>query len=561
MDLDLLRGNPFFLDDEAVSWVLKTKESLSLKEKIGQVFIPICVNFGKENLKRILRYKPGGVHRFLHEDGKTLRSAAEFLQKNSSIPLLMTTDFEFNCFNSLPEGTHLPTQLGVAATGDTAMARRMGVVAGREGRYCGFNCSFTPSVDISYNFQNPVVGNLSFGDSPEMVTTMAVEYIKGMQSQEGMAAGAKHWPGDGIDDRDQHLVTARNSMGMKRWRGTYGKVYQTIIDAGVKIVMSAHITLPAYYREKNAETGADKILPASISKELNLELLRGELGFNGLIVSDATSMAGLTSLGRREHIVPMVIESGCDVFLFSVDDDLDLALLMKGAESGLLSTERLEDAVTRVLALKASLGLHRQQKEGTFLTPDSERTSYFRTKEHTVWESEIAERSITLVKDTQQLLPLTPERHRKVLMIHGMKRDVADFGLPLIIPSLLEDEGFEVTEYREDTFVDPDIFDLVLYLAAKQSGFCRGSYRIDWEDLQRGQARAMNRYWHIIPTLFISMGNPYHLYEVPRCKTYINAYSPIEPVQRVLVDALLGKKPFSGRSPVDPFCGLEESHL
>jgi len=560
MNLDLLRGNPFFLDDEAVSWVLKTKESLSLKEKIGQIFIPICVNFGKENLKRILRYKPGGVHRFLHADAKTLRLAAEFLQENSSIPLLMTTDFEFNCFNSLPEGTHLPPQLGVAATGDSAMAKRMGGVAGREGRYCGFNCSFTPSVDISYNFQSPSVGNLSFGDKPDTVASMASEYIEGMQS-EGMAACAKHWPGDGVDDRDQHLVTARNSMDMEQWRETYGRAYQAVIDAGVRAVMSAHITLPAYYREKNAEMGADKILPGSISKELNLELLRGELGFNGLIVSDATSMAGLTAVGRREHIVPMVIEGGCDVFLFSVDDDLDLALLMKSAESGLLSRERLEDAVTRVLALKASIGLHRQQKEGTFLPPESKRESYFRSKEHMALESEIAQKSITLVKDTQQLLPLSPERHQKVLLIHGMKRDKADSGPPLIIPALLEDEGFEVTEYREDTFVDPDIFDVVLYLAAKQSGFCKGSYRLDWDDLQWGQARAMNRYWHIIPTLFISMGNPYHLYEVPRCKTYINAYSPIEPVQRALVDCLLGKKPFSGQSPVDPFCGLEEARL
>jgi beta-N-acetylhexosaminidase len=325
--------------------------------------------------------------------------------------------------------------------------------------------------------------------------------------------------------------------------------------------MSAHITLPAYYREKDPYISADKIMPASTSKELNMELLRGELGFNGLIVSDATSMAGLTSLGRREHIVPMVIECGCDVFLFSVDDDLDLALLMKGAESGILSKERLEDAVTRILALKASLGLHKNRKEGDFIPSETERKTCFRSKEHVAWELEMAEKSITLVKDTQHLLPLMPEKHRRILLIHGMNRDAIDSGPSLIIPSLLEDSGFEVSEYQEDTFVDPDIFDVVLYLAAKQSGYCKGNCRIDWDELHWGQARTMNRYWHIIPTLFISMGNPYHLYEVPRCKTYINAYSPIEPVQRALVDALLGRKPFVGQNPVDPFCGLEEARL
>jgi beta-N-acetylhexosaminidase len=558
MDLELLRDNPFFLDDEAVSWVLKTKGSLSLKEKIGQIFIPICVDYGKDNLQRILRYRPGGIHQFLRADLKTLRSTTETLQKSTSIPLLMTADIEFNISNILLEGTRLPMELGVAATGDVAMARRMGIVAGREGRYCGFNWSFTPSVDISYNLQSPVAGNFSFGDSPDTVIEMATEYIKGMQSQ-GIAACAKHWPGDGMDDRDHHLVTSRNPMDMKQWRKTYGKVYQGVINAGVKTIMSTHITLPAYYREKNSKITADKIFPGSISKELNLDLLRKEFGFNGLIVSDATSMAGLTSQGRRSQIVPMVVENGCDVFLFSVDDDLDHAFLMKGAESGLLSVERLEDAVTRVLALKASLGLHKHQKEGAFIPPDSEKKSYIRSKDHIAWETEIAEKSITLVKDTQHLLPLTPEKHRKILFINGMIKDPEASGPPLLIPALLEDAGFELSEYNEDTFVDPDIFDVILYLAANQPGYFKGNYRISWDEMQRGYAKGMSRYWHLIPTLFISMGNPYHLYEIPRCKTYINAYSPIEPVQRALVDVILGKKPFLGQSPVDAFCGLEEA--
>jgi len=560
MDLDMMRGNPFFLDDEAVSWVQETKSSMTLREKIGQVFIPICTDYSEKNIQRLLHYKPGGIHQFLGTDPETLRETTKILQKNTSIPLLMTADIEFNIANMLPQGTRLPMQLGVAATGDVAMARRMGIIAGREGRYCGFNWSFTPSVDISYNLQSPVAGNFSFGDSPENVTAMATEFIKGMQSQ-GVAACAKHWPGDGMDDRDHHLVTSRNPMDMKQWRKTYGKVYQAVIDAGVRTIMSTHITLPAYYREKYPKITADRIFPGSISKELNLDLLRKELGFDGLIVSDATSMAGLTSQGRRSEIVPLVIENGCDVFLFSIDDDLDHAFLMKGAESGLLSMERLEDAVTRVLALKASLGLHKEQKEGDFLPPDSEKKSYIRSKDHIAWETEIAEKSITLVKDTQHLLPLTPEKHRKILFINGMIKDPEDSGPPLLIPALLEDAGFEVSEYGEETFVDPDIFDVILYLAANQPGYFKGSYRINWNKMQQGYAKGMSRYWHLISTIFISMGNPYHLYEIPRCKTYINAYSPIEPVQRALVDAILGKKPFLGQSPVDPFCGLEEARL
>jgi beta-N-acetylhexosaminidase len=560
MDLDLLKSKPFYLDDEAVSWVHKTKKNLTLKEKIGQIFIPFCDDHGKENLKRLLHYKAGGIHSLLREGCETLRSTADYLQKRSSIPLLMTADMEFNPLNSLPEGTHLPSQLGIAATGDFAMARKMGMIAGREARYCGLNWSFTPSVDISRNFRNPIAGDLSFGNNPDTVAAMGTEYIKGLQSQ-GMAACAKHWPGDGIDDRDQHLVTTRNSMNMTEWRESFGRVYQAVIDAGVKTVMSAHITLPAYYRDKYPDITADKIFPGSISRELNLELLRRELGFNGLIISDATTMAGLTSQGLREHIIPLVIENGCDMFLFSVDDDMDLALLMKGAESGFLSAKRLEDAVIRVLALKASLGLHKKQEDGVFMPANSEFKLFVRSKNHITWEKEITEKSITLVKDTQNLLPLNADVDRRILIIHDMKWFPDDSRPPLIIPSILEDSGFEVTEYQHDTYVDPDIYDVVLYLVAGQPGYRNGSYRVNWDEIQRGFLKGMNRYWHLIPTLFISMGNPYHLYEIPRCKTYINAYSPVEPVQKALVDGILGKKNFFGMNPVDPFCGLEEAHL
>ena len=139
MDLDMMRGNPFHLDSEAVSWVQKTKDSMTLREKIGQIFIPICADYSRENIQRLLRYKPGGIHQFLRTDLKKLRSTTETLQKSTSIPLLMTADIEFNISNMLSSGTHLPMELGVAATGDVAMARRMGIIAGREGRYCGFN--------------------------------------------------------------------------------------------------------------------------------------------------------------------------------------------------------------------------------------------------------------------------------------------------------------------------------------------------------------------------------------------------------------------------------------
>ena len=371
----------------------------------------------KENLDRLLSYKPGGIHRFTGIPPEILRQHAEYLQENSSIPMLLSADIEFSESGSFQSGTVLPNQLGVAATGDPEAAKHMGAIAGREGKYCGFNWSFSPVIDINYNFNSPIVNTRSFGSDPDTILAMAREYILSMQS-EGMAACVKHWPGDGMDDRDQHLVTTRNSMEMNNWRNTYGRLYKTMIDSGVKTIMSAHITLPAYYREKYTDVTPDKILPGTISRELNIDLLRGELGFNGLIISDATGMAGLTSQGLREKIVPMVIENGCDMFLFSVDDDMDFSLLIKGVESGSLSRERLDDAVTRVLALKASLGLHRNN----FLPDESDKEIFLRTKEHSELEKKIAEKSITLVKDTQHLLPLSLEKHLRILLIQQERK-------------------------------------------------------------------------------------------------------------------------------------------
>ena len=191
--------------------------------------------------------------------------------------------------------------MGVAACDDPAIAEKMGIVAARECKALGFNWSFTPVVDINYNFKSPIVNIRSFGSDPDKVLRMASAYVKGMQ-KEGVAACLKHWPGDGMDDRDQHNITSINSMDMESWRNSYGKVYKQLIEEGVMSIMSAHISLPAYYREKDPDFPFEKILPGSLSKELNQELLRGELGFNGLIITDASIMGGYNANGNRREL-------------------------------------------------------------------------------------------------------------------------------------------------------------------------------------------------------------------------------------------------------------------
>lgn len=560
MNLDLLKEKPFYLNEEDINWVKETYQSLSLDEKVGQIFLPLCSNPTMENLQTYLDMKVTGVCRMAGAPLNLLRNSAKVLQEKSKVPLFLTGDLEFGSFGKISGGTEYQTQLGVSATGKPEIAGKMGTMAAREGKCAGFNWSFTPVVDISYNYFSSITSGRSFGSDPERVLTMAREYVKGMQ-QNGMAACAKHWPGDGVDARDQHLVTTINSLDMTTWRKTYGKIYQALIDDGVKTIMSAHITLPAYNKEKDPKVKPEDIKPATISKELNINLLREELGFNGVIISDATGMAGLTSQGPREEIFPMVIQNGCDIFLFSVEDDIDFAILKNAAKTGKITPDRLAEAVLRVLGLKASLGLHKMKEAGNFLPAEEEMRLIMNCDQHQEWSQQCLERSITLVKDTQEIIPINPKKHQRVLIIQSDPIPFITAPENLKVGKFLEKEGLAVTYLEENTTVDQDLYDLVIYLLNQKEFFGTGDFRIPWAKIHKNMMGSMRRYWWEIPTIMISFGNPWHLYDAPRVKTYINAYSDVEGVQREVVQMLLGKKPFKGINPVDPFCGLFDARL
>ncbi len=184
-----------------------------------------------------------------------------------------------------------------------------------------------------------------------------------------------------MDERDQHLLTTVNSMDCDTWDNTYGKVYRGLIDAGLQSIMVGHIMQPAYSKKLNPALKDEEILPASLSKELLGGLLREKLGFNGVILTDASSMGGLITAMKREDLVPGAIAAGCDMFLFFSDPKEDLEFMRKGLERGILTEERLDDALHRILGLKASIGLHKKKAAGT-LVPPAEGLSVVGCEEH-----------------------------------------------------------------------------------------------------------------------------------------------------------------------------------
>jgi beta-N-acetylhexosaminidase len=557
-----LAAPPFSLDAAAISWVQRTRAKLSTDEKIGQLFCLLAWTPDLDDLDAALEIVAPGGYFLRPAAAADVRCAHLHLQRRSRVPLLLAANLERGGNGIALEGTEFASPLAVAATGDEEHAYRLGLVCGREARAVGSNWSFSPLVDIDLNPQNPITGTRVFGSDPAAVARLAAAYIRGVH-EAGVAATAKHWPGDGVDYRDQHLLTTVNSLAPDMWDANFGRVFRHVIAVGVDAVMAGHIMQPQLARELEPDIADDRVLPASLSAELTTKLLRGRLRFNGLVVSDATPMVGFTAALPRVDAVPGCIAAGCDMILFTVNLAEDVEFMRRGLERGVLSKERLDEAVTRVLGLKASLGLHEQQRSRTLVPAESE-LSIVGCSEHQAWAREAAGRAITLVRDVGRLLPLDLARYRRILL-YGIATNGDPRGIERFAERLRE-RGFDVTRFSAPDDAAERLrllerplaerrkaHDLVLYYAAVETLSNQTTARINW---LQPMALDAPRFVHELPTVFVSVDNPYHLQDVPHVGTFVNAYSGTPAAVDELVARLLGEAPFSGRSPVDPTCGL-----
>lgn len=550
--------NPFFLTSEEEKWVNDIYRSMTLEEKIGQLFCPVVFTKDENELRKLIESKHIGGMLYREGPGEELRAAHKVLQETSKIPLLTASNLEYGGNGSAIEGTYFGREMLVAATADINKAYQLGKVSCSEGAAVGVNWSFAPVVDLDLNYHNPITNVRTFGNDVQTVIAMGKEYIRAAK-EENVATAVKHFPGDGVDERDQHLLTSVNDLSCEEWDETYGKIYKEMIDAGTLTVMAAHIAMPAY-EEFFDRKPCEKIIPATLSKNLLIHLLREKLGFNGLIVTDATPMVGFCSAMERAIAVPLSIENGCDVFLFNRNMEEDFTFMIEGYKNGLLSDERLEEAVKRILATKAAIGLPEKQKKGT-LVPDSKVLKILKCEKHDTWAKQCADQGITLVKDTQELLPLDPNRQKRVLLELLGDFPSNDRVCAYMTKKLCE-EGFEVTIYEkegfevmEDSVTDfKQKYDLILYLANIETASNKTVSRINWHTMF-GLGNNMPWMVHEIPTVFVSLGNPYHLLDAPMVKTFVNGYCNSKYVMDAVVEKLLGRSEFKGKSPVDPFCG------
>ncbi|SFE67247.1 glycoside hydrolase family 3 protein [Trichococcus pasteurii] len=566
-----LTEKPFFLSDDQISWVENTLSEMTVEEKIGQIFCPIAGNPEDQALTEFVqKYQPGGMM-FRPMPAKAIRQAHGVLQNESKIPLLLAANLEAGGNGICSDGTYYGRPMGVAATADEQEAYRLGFVSGREAQAVGCNWAFSPIVDIDMNFKNPITNVRTFGSDVDQVIGFSRQQMKGLH-ENGIATAVKHFPGDGVDERDQHLVSTVNSLSVPEWDESYGKVYKAMIEEGALSVMIGHILQPAYSKALNPALADKDILPASLSTELVNGLLRDRLGFNGVAVTDATPMIGYNAAMSRKKAIPTTINAGCDMILFNKNIDEDYQAMRDAVNCGDVSMDRLDEAVTRILAMKASMGLVDKQQTNS-LIPDVEALDSVGCQEHLDLARKSADKAITLVKDTQNLLPISPEKtpRVRVYMLEdrlsgGFKDGGASEGSFI---GKLSEAGFQVETFNYEQLNFHEIFeegvddlkakvDLVIYVANYDTASNQTTRRIDWIRLMAADAP-----WFVqdVPTLFVSLANPYHLFDAPMIRTYINGYSANDTVNEILVEKLIGKSEFQGKSPVDPFCSVWGTNL
>ncbi|KST87825.1 glycoside hydrolase family 3 protein [Lactococcus lactis] len=530
---------PFYLNKEKVDWVKKTFYEMSVDEKIGQLFLPVGYSSETKYLDDLLEKKIGGLF-FRPGDFKELQATFNYMQKNSKIPLLTAANLEAGGSGAIVDGVDYAPQMAIGATADgTKYSYKLGEICAKSAKLVGINWGFSPVVDLDLNFRNPIINVRSFGNNSKDVINLSKQYIQAFNDQE-LLTSIKHFPGDGVDERDQHLLTSINSLSKSAWYNSYGEIYKELINFGTKTIMVGHIAFPAY-------TGTNT--PASLSKDIVTKLLREELGYNGLVITDATPMVGFASAMSRREAVPTAIQSGCDMFLFNHDLSEDIKYMKEGLDNGLLTVERLDEAVLRILATKASINIH--NKNNQVYEEDNLKESFCDD------QKQIANESITLVTDSQNLLPITPQKHKKILLeILGDYE--SNVRVENSIKNKLENYGFDVTLYEpEKNFYElgtveefKSKYDLVIYAANIETSSNQTVARINWKTFF---GLGNNVPWFVkeIPTLFISFGNPYHYIDVPMISTLINSYSNFDHFIDATIEKLVGKSKFLGSSPID----------
>ena len=560
------------LDRKGERWARKTLHNMSLDEKVGQmIMVWAKVQFLNVNSPEYLelrdemaKYHVGGFGVTIRTEGALLLKSEPLevaaltnrLQHDSRYPLIFAADFERGLSMRLNGATAFPAAMAFGAAGDVNRAKEFGEISARESRAVGIQWNWFPVADVNSNPANPIIDTRSFGEDPALVSKMVDAYIEGAH-RGGMLTTVKHFPGHGDTDTDSHLSLARVNGNIDRLNAVELVPFRGAIAAGVDSVMVGHLLVPAVEPDPN--------LPASISPKVITGLLKEQLGFHGLVVTDALDMAGLTKVFTgSEHDIAAAeavaaIRAGNDMVIIPGDLDGAASGLLNAVKKGDISGARIDESVLKILCLKASLGLNRNRAvdlsavEKDVAQPQSSAIA-----------QKASDEAVTLVSDSGKIVPLTniAQRSGIVAVVFTDRAQGSEGGRQFVAELRKRAPGTPVffVDAANAGFVHNDVMAAVrnaghvIALAEAvpdprrtTEGHTGGSAALDSKPMQLLSdivAAAGQK------TIIAAFGNPYTGGSIPGLQTYVCTFSNTPGSASSLVEALFGEIPIHGRLPV-----------
>ena len=548
------------LDGDGEAWVEETLASLSLREAVGQLIFPwISGSYAAQDDPEFLQtlgwIQDEGIGGVVISIGTPLAYGAKLnaLQAHSEVPLLVTSDFEqggpgmriahtYALPTLLPQGggTSFPPTMAFGAIADVGLVERFGEVTAREARAVGVHVIFSPVMDVNSNPENPIINTRAFGEDPEEVARLGTAFIRGAR-RGGAMTTAKHFPGHGDTEVDSHLTLPQVSADRARLDRVEFVPFREAIAAQVDGVMTAHVSMPGVL-------GPDA-LPATLAPEFMTGILREEMGFQGLLFTDALRMGAITEGWGAGEAAVLAFEAGADVIVIPASVPGAVDALMEAVEEGRISRERVDASVRRILEAKARAGLHRNRMVSLEAMPRTVGQAA-----HQRLAEEAAARSMTLVRDRDRLVPPDVEGIQRILSITWAEADDLTAGrefdavLAGLLPGVVEgirvgpQTGSQEWERLREEAYQADLVLLGVYLPPRAGA---GSVALP-PDLREFALQADRE----MPLALTSFGNPYLLTALPEVGTYLVAWGDREVSQRAAARALTGAAALSGRLPI-----------
>lgn len=541
-------------------WSERTLRSMALWKKVGQMLMPLILgDFAPEGSERhdetVRMIEENGIGGVIVSVGSPTNVAVKLndLQSHSRVPLLVASDletgagFRFDGVVHLPGvvelggATQFPPLMAIGATGEARYAYEVGRVTAREARALGIHVPFAPVLDVNNNPENPVINVRAFGEDPELVSRMGVSFIRGVQDHGALATG-KHFPGHGDTETDSHVDLPVIPVSRDRLEAVELLPFRRAVAAGMGGIMTAHLSVPEL-------TGSGS-LPATLSHPVITELLRNDLGFDGLVFTDAMNMAAVERDFPEGEAAVRAVEAGADVILMPPSLEVAQEAIVSAIWAGRIDEERIDASVRRILRLKQRMGLDRRAEVSLSALPRT-----VGVPEHTDLAREIAEQSITVLRNRRNLLPLLGTRSAEVHSVsYRSANDLLagkhfDDRLRDIYPRLrtirlergTSDEEYERMARRTR---GSDLVVVSLYVNAVSRD---GDPVLPDELIDFVETLEARRTPHIV----VSFGNPYLITGIPGVQAYMLAWGGSRVSQVAAARALFGEFPIRGRLPID----------